>query len=114
MEQSLEIIKRLWTEEKVVGDYPPYTMRGAVLYPKPVQKPHPPILIGGYVDAVLKRAATKGDGWLTYYYYTPESFRNEWRRSLPSPRKPGAILPSYSPPTSCRSALARAPRSKRR
>ena len=43
------------------------------MYPKPVQKPRPPILIGGYVDAVLKRAATKGDGWLTYFY-TPESF----------------------------------------
>ena len=73
MEQSLEIINRLWTEDKVDGDYPPYKLRGAVLYPKPVQKPRPPILIGGYVDAVLKRAATKGDGWLTYYY-TAESF----------------------------------------
>ncbi|KAB2919139.1 MAG: TIGR03619 family F420-dependent LLM class oxidoreductase [Hyphomicrobiaceae bacterium] len=79
MEQSLEIINRLWTEEKVVGDYPPYLLRGAVLYPKPVQKPRPPILIGGYVDAVLKRAATKGDGWLTYYY-TPESFQRVWSK----------------------------------
>ena len=77
MEQGLEIISRLWTEEKVDGDYPPYKLRGAVLYPKPVQKPRPPILIGGYVDAVLKRAGTKGDGWLTYYY-TPESFTRVW------------------------------------
>src|SRR5437868_1322281 len=45
----------------------------------PVQKPRPPILIGGYVDAVLKRAATKGDGWLTYYY-TAESFAKTWAR----------------------------------
>ena len=79
MEQSLEIINRLWTEEKVDGDYPPYKLRGAVLYPKPVQKPRPPILIGGYVDAVLKRAATKGDGWLTYYY-TAESFARAWKK----------------------------------
>ena len=79
MEQSLEIINRLWTEEKVDGDYPPYKLRGAVLYPKPVQKPRPPILIGGYVDAVLKRAATKGDGWLTYYY-TAESFARVWAK----------------------------------
>ena len=64
---------------KVDGDYPPYKLRGAVLYPKPVQKPHPPILIGGYVDAVLKRAATKGDGWLTYYY-TAESFTRVWAK----------------------------------
>jgi probable F420-dependent oxidoreductase len=79
MEQSLEIINRLWTEEKVVGEYPPYILKGAVLYPKPVQKPRPPILIGGYVDAVLKRAATKGDGWLTYYY-TVESFTRTWAK----------------------------------
>ena len=50
-----------------------------MLYPKPVQKPRPPILIGGYVDAVLKRAATKGDGWLTYYY-TAESFARAWAK----------------------------------
>jgi alkanesulfonate monooxygenase len=79
MEQSLEIISRLWTEHHVDGDYPPYMLRGATLYPKPVQKPRPPILIGGYVDAVLKRAATKGDGWLTYYY-TAESFAKGWAR----------------------------------
>src|SRR5262245_5880434 len=79
MEESLEIIKRLWTEEKVVGEYPPYNLRGAVMYPKPVQKPHPPILIGGYVDAVLKRAATKGSGWLTYYY-TADSFKRSWAK----------------------------------
>jgi alkanesulfonate monooxygenase len=79
MEQSLEILKRLWTEDKVDGSYPPYNLRGAVLQPKPVQKPHPPILIGGYVDAVLKRVATKGDGWLTYYY-TVDSFKRSWAK----------------------------------
>jgi alkanesulfonate monooxygenase len=79
MEQGLEILKRLWTEDMVDADYPPYKLRGAVLQPKPVQKPHPPILIGGYVDAVLKRVATKGDGWLTYYY-TVESFKKAWAK----------------------------------
>lgn len=79
MEESLEIIQRLWTEPKVDGQYSQYNLRGAVLYPKPVQKPRPPILIGGYVDAVLKRAATKGDGWLTTHY-TAESFQKVWAR----------------------------------
>ena len=79
MEQSLEIINRLWTEPKVDGEYPPYNLRGAVMYPKPVQKPRPLLLIGGYVYAVLKRAATKGDGWLTYYY-TAESFARTWEK----------------------------------
>jgi alkanesulfonate monooxygenase len=79
MEAGLDILKRLWTEEMVDGDWPPYRLRGAVLQPKPVQKPHPPILIGGYVDAVLKRVATKGDGWLTYYY-TVDSFKRSWAK----------------------------------
>ncbi len=79
MEQSLEIINRLWTEDRVDGEYPPYNLRGAVMQPKPVQKPRPPILIGGYVDVVLKRAATKGDGWITYYY-TAESFARTWEK----------------------------------
>jgi alkanesulfonate monooxygenase len=79
MEQSLEIINRLWSEDKVEGNYPPYSLRGAVLFPKPVQKPRPPLLIGGYVDAVLRRAATKGDGWLTYYY-TAHGFQRTWAK----------------------------------
>lgn len=79
MEQGLEIINRLWTEDIVDGEYPPHNIRGAVMLPKPVQKPRPPILIGGYVDAVLKRAATKADGWITYYY-TAESFARVWAK----------------------------------
>ena len=49
------------------------------MYPKPVQKPRPPLLIGGYVDRVLKRAAVAGDGWLTYFY-RPESFAKSWAK----------------------------------
>lgn len=79
MEASLEIIQRLWTEPKVDGSYPPHNMRGSTLYPKPVQLPRPPILMGGYVDAVLKRAATMGDGWITTLY-TADSFRRGWAR----------------------------------
>ena len=77
MDQSLEILTRLWQEDQVTGSYPPYELAAAVMSPKPVQKPHPPILIGGYVDRVLKRAGVVGDGWLTYYY-TAEGFAKSW------------------------------------
>ena len=79
MEQSLDVLTRLWTEDRLTVDFPPYLIKDAVMFPKPVQKPHPPILIGGYVEAVLRRAATKGDGWLTYYY-TAESFASNWAK----------------------------------
>jgi probable F420-dependent oxidoreductase len=77
MDQSLEILDRLWREDRVDATYEPYMLRDAVMYPKPYQKPRPQILIGGYVDRVLKRAATKSDGWLTYFY-TPADFVHSW------------------------------------
>ncbi len=77
MDMNLEVLTRLWTEDSVTGSYPPYELAEAVMQPKPVQKPHPPIFIGGYVDRVLKRAGVVGDGWLTYYY-TAEGFVKSW------------------------------------
>jgi probable F420-dependent oxidoreductase len=79
MDRNLELLKRLWQEDLVDGDYPPHALDGAVMMPKPVQKPRPPILIGGYVDRVLRRAGQQGDGWLTYFY-TPESFTTSWQK----------------------------------
>ena len=65
-----------------------HNLREAVMRPRPFQKPRPPILIGGYVDAVLKRVATSGDGWLTYFY-TPESYRRGWDKILGFAREAG-------------------------
>ncbi len=79
MDQNLEVLNRLWTEDQVSGSYPPHEMSKSVMFPKPYQRPRPPILIGGYVDAVLKRAALRGDGWLTYFY-TSESFTADWNK----------------------------------
>jgi alkanesulfonate monooxygenase len=79
MDDSLDILNRFWTEEMVKGEWGPYKIPAGVMYPKPVQKPRPPILIGGYVDRVLKRAALAGDGWLTYFY-RPESFAKSWAK----------------------------------
>jgi|TARA_B110000971_G_scaffold117872_1_gene120754 probable F420-dependent oxidoreductase len=81
MDESLEIMSRLWTEDIVNGDWAHFNLDGAVMFPKPVQSPRMPILIGGYVDRVLKRAAVDGDGWLTYFY-TPEGFTKSWNKVL--------------------------------
>ena len=78
MDENLEILKRLWTEKMVDGKYTAHDISAAVMSPKPAQ-PRIPILIGGYVDKVLQRAATVGDGWLTYFY-SPESFAKSWAK----------------------------------
>jgi alkanesulfonate monooxygenase len=77
MDQSLEILTRLWQEDMVNGRYGSHELKASVMFPKPHQRPRPPILIGGYVDAVLKRAAVSADGWLTYFY-TPDDFTRSW------------------------------------
>ena len=78
-ERNLDILLRLWTQERVTLKVDEFDLREAVMVPRTIQKPRPPVLIGGYVDAVLKRAGTVGDGWLTYFY-TPESFTKGWEK----------------------------------
>jgi alkanesulfonate monooxygenase len=80
-ERNLDILLRLWTEERVTLQKDNFNLREAVMVPPPYQRPHPPILIGGYVDAVLKRVARVGDGWLTYFY-TADSFIKSWKKIL--------------------------------
>ncbi len=87
-ERNLDILVRLWTEDRVTARADELNLREAVMRPRPVQSPRPPILVGGYVDAVLKRAATKGDGWLTYFY-TPEGFARSWQKVLAYSREAG-------------------------
>jgi len=76
MDRSLDILRRLWSEDQLDADYPPHRLRGASMSPKPARTPV--ILIGGYVDRVLRRAALNG-GWLTYFY-TPEGFAKSWAK----------------------------------
>jgi probable F420-dependent oxidoreductase len=76
MDENLEILRRLWTEPMVSGEYMRHNISKAVMYPKPAQS-RLPILIGGYVDPVLKRAALRGDGWLTYFYRAAD-FKKSW------------------------------------
>ena len=87
-ERNLDILTRLWTEDRVTLQVDEHNLREAVMRPRPFQTPRPPILIGGYVDAVLKRVATSGDGWLTYFY-TPESYRRSWEKIAGFAREAG-------------------------
>jgi probable F420-dependent oxidoreductase len=78
-ERNLDVLTRLLSEDRVTLKVDDLNLREAVMRPRPVQRPRPPVLIGGYVDAVLRRVATRGDGWLTYFY-TPDSYRRAWAK----------------------------------
>jgi probable F420-dependent oxidoreductase len=59
----LDAFRALWTEDKprIAGKYVRYD--GLVFDPKPVQRPHPPIWVGGESGPSMRRAARVGDAW---------------------------------------------------
>ena len=64
LDEGLEIMKRLWTQDSATfeGDY--YSIKNAICLPKSVQKPYPPIWIGGKCGPkILEIIAKHADGW---------------------------------------------------
>lgn len=62
-DEFIRCLKTVWTQERVefAGEF--YRIPPCRVEPKPAQRPHPPILVGGYNDAVFRRAAEEGDGY---------------------------------------------------
>ena len=62
--EYIRIFKELWTQDdpNFQGRY--RQISNIKFHPKPVQKPHPPIWIGGHSQAAVRRAARLGDGWM--------------------------------------------------
>lgn len=63
LEEGVEIIRRLWSEDKVTFKGRHWSFDGLTIRPRPIQSPRPPILIASQVEAGIKRAARIGDGW---------------------------------------------------
>lgn len=61
--EYLEIFKKCWTQDPVSHDGEFYSFKELRCVPHPVQKPHPPIWIGGHSRPALRRVAKYGDGW---------------------------------------------------
>ena len=63
LDEALTIFKRFWTEGPFDFDGEHYSLKGAIGEPKPVQKPHPPIFVGGWGSKTLRVAAEQADAW---------------------------------------------------
>ncbi len=77
-DEAIRVLKEVWTKKRPTFNGKYTSFRNIEFYPKPVQKPHPPIYIGGYITdgrqhfgvstgrrpPALMRAAKLGDGWI--------------------------------------------------
>jgi probable F420-dependent oxidoreductase len=64
-EEFLTVLKTLWTAEVVAHEGEFYRIPRTSMAPKPVQSPHPPILLGGAAPPALRRAGRRADGWIS-------------------------------------------------
>ncbi|MBT5080843.1 MAG: LLM class F420-dependent oxidoreductase [Rhodospirillaceae bacterium] len=62
--EHIAVMKALWQEEVSSFEGELYQLPNCVMYPKPVQTPHPPIFVGGEGDAALRRVADLAQGWM--------------------------------------------------
>jgi probable F420-dependent oxidoreductase len=79
-DEYLSAIKALWTKESVSVDGEFITFKNVDPAPSPIQKPHPPIWVGGASEAAMRRAVQLGDGW------HPIRFQMSWFRDEGIPR----------------------------
>lgn len=68
VDEAIAVCKKLWTEPVVDFHGTLFSFEGVVFEPKCVQRPWPPILVGGESDAALRRAARLGDGWIGMWH----------------------------------------------
>ena len=66
MREQIEAMKAIWTENKAEYQGDIVNFDTMMTWPKPVQKPHPPVIVGGMFPHAARRALRYGDGWIPH------------------------------------------------
>jgi probable F420-dependent oxidoreductase len=74
--EAIEAIRAIWTMEKPAFEGNYFSFSGIQARPLPVQKPHPPIIVGGHSPGAYRRAVAQGNGWY--------GFALDWKKSQES------------------------------
>jgi probable F420-dependent oxidoreductase len=69
--EFLQLLKRIWTDDVVEFKGQFYSIPASKIGPKPVQKPHPPILLGGFSPNTFTRIVNYADGWVPVAGFGP-------------------------------------------
>lgn len=71
-DEHIELMLAIWTQDEASYDGRFYKLPPVLSEPRPLQKPHPPVWVGGHEPGALRRAARYGDGWHAYRLRTDE------------------------------------------
>jgi len=68
----VQAMKAIWMTDPSTHHGQFVDFNDAEIFPKPLQKPHPPLWVGGWTEAAMKRTARLGDGWLPAWLKPPD------------------------------------------
>lgn len=111
-DEYLAVMRTLWTEEiaSFTGRY--VTFDEVSQLPRPVQRPHPPIVVGGHSSHALRRALRSANGWYGVYLDVPETAKHlaalrALEATTPRPDALGPLEITITPPGPVDAALAK-------
>jgi probable F420-dependent oxidoreductase len=101
--EHIEAIRALWTQDKPEFEGRFSSFSGIQSHPRPVQQPHPPILVGGMSPPAYRRAVAHGDGWYGFFQSleaTAEALRGleEAAKQVERPAHLGPLQITITPP----------------
>lgn len=97
-DEFLQVLKKIWTDEVVEFEGQFYSIPSSKIGPKPIQKPHPPILLGGYNPNTFLRIVNYADGWLPVPGFMPldvKGLREGARKANKDPSKIRVFVLAY-------------------
>ena len=92
--ESIEVVRKLWSGEKVSHAGRFFSFNDVAMVPPPRQPGGPPIWCGGRSDAALRRAGRQADGWVSYVV-TPEMYAEAMAKIATATEEAGRSLKTY-------------------
>ncbi|MCL4685518.1 LLM class F420-dependent oxidoreductase [Myxococcota bacterium] len=103
MEECLDVLLALWTQPHPQHDGPSFRFAGIDAHPRPVQQPHPPIVLGATTPPAFRRTVRRADGWYGFAMDVDTTSRclaglEQAARRVERPAGLGALELTVTPP----------------